>query len=382
MTQKIPKPETPQPETPKKETEDKIPRSVHTSNFPKILKDLGISLAISTYQAGKVIMLRENQGKLNTHFRLFKEPMGLAVKPGRMALGTKYEVREFRNMPAVAKELEPVGKHDACYVTHTIQMTGDIDVHEMAWANNQLWIVNTRFSCLCTLDNENNFVPRWKPKFIQALTPNDQCHLNGLGIVGDRPKYVTALGATDTKAGWRENKANGGILIDVASNAIVMSGLSMPHSPRWWRDRLWLLESGKGSLAIADLKAGKLQTVINLPGFTRGIDFYGNLAFIGLSQVRETATFSGIPIVEKMDERNCGVWVVDLNSGKTIAFMKFEQGVQEIFSVQVLPNIRFPEIIDEDREMAEKYEEILCNYFSFSPRILAQINHIDSPEVS
>lgn len=380
MTEETPKPETPEQQTPEKESEDKTPRSIHTSNFPNILKELGISLAISTYQAGKVIMLRENEGKLNTHFRLFKEPMGLAVKGNRMALGTKYEVREFRNMSAVAKQLEPVGKHDACYVPHIIHVTGDIDVHELAWAKNQLWIVNTRFSCLCTLDNENSFVPRWKPKFIKALTPNDHCHLNGLAIVGDRPKYVTALGATDTKAGWRENKANGGVLVDVESNEIVMSGLSMPHSPRWWRDRLWVLESGKGSLAIADLKAGKLKTVINLPGFTRGIDFYGNLAFIGLSQVRETAAFSGIPIVEKMEERNCGVWVVDLNSGKAIAFMKFEQGVEEIFSVQVLPNIRFPEIIDEDPELAEKYEEILCNSFSLSPKILAQIKDIESPQ--
>ena len=27
----------------------------------------------------------------------------------------------------------------------------------------ELWLVNTRFSCLATLDHEHSFVPRWRP---------------------------------------------------------------------------------------------------------------------------------------------------------------------------------------------------------------------------
>ena len=81
----------------------------------------------------------------------------------------------------------------------------------------------------------------------------------------------------------------------------------MPHSPRWYQGKLWVLESGQGSLALVDLQRGTWQTVAQVPRFTRGLDFCGPLAFIGLSQVRETAVFSGIPLVERLKERTCGV---------------------------------------------------------------------------
>ncbi|MFQ6048485.1 MAG: TIGR03032 family protein, partial [Phycisphaerae bacterium] len=227
--------------------------------------------------------------------------------------------------------------------------TGDIFAHEMAFAGADLWIANTRFSCLCTLDRRYSFVPRWMPPFVSQLLPEDRCHLNGLAMVAGRPKYVTALGRCDEPGGWRDSKAAGGVLIDVQSGEVIAQGLSMPHSPRWHDDRLWIEESGEGSLATVDQATGKLQLVARLPGFTRGLDFFGPLAFVGLSQIRQSALFSGIPITERLQERVCGVYVVDLRSGKTLALLRFEDQVQEIFAVQVLPGIRFPELIHDDR---------------------------------
>jgi len=191
---------------------------------------------------------------------------------------------------------------------------------------------------------------------VTALAPQDRCHLNGMAMVNGRPKYVTALGETDTPGGWRENKRDGGILMDVETNEVLLRRLSMPHSPRWYGDRLWLLESGEGSLALVDLDAGTWRTVAQLPGYTRGIDFVGPLAFIGLSQVRETAIFSGIPIVERLKERICGVWVVNIQTRQTVAFLRFEEGVQEIFAVQVLRGVRFPEIMEwGDERLSHSY---------------------------
>ena len=180
-------------------------------------------------------------------------------------------------------------------------------------------MVNTRFCCLCTLDPDHSFYPRWRPPFVSAFAPEDRCHLNGLAMVDGRPQYVTALGETDTAGGWRANKARGGILMDVETNEILLRGLSMPHSPRLVSGKLWVLESGEGSLAVVDLEQRTWQTVAQVPGFTRGIDFVGPLAFIGLSQVRESAVFSGIPLVERLSERTCGVWVVHIETGQTVA---------------------------------------------------------------
>ena len=329
-------------------------RSVHTSNFPHILNQLGISLVVSTYQAGKLIVLRADGEYINTHFRMFAKPMGVAADRHKIAIGCNSQIWELNNVPAVAAKVQPKGKHSACYLPRQSHVTGDIDIHEMEWGgtdNSNLWFINTRFSCLCTLDKNYSFVPRWRPKFVTALTPEDRCHLNGLGMVNNQPRYVTALGETDTPGGWRANKANGGILIDITTNEIISRGISMPHSPRWYQDRLWVLESGQGSLSWCDRQYGKLSTVTTLPGFTRGIDFYGSLAFIGLSQVRETAVFSGLPLTQRLSERICGVWVVNIETGETVAFLKFEDAVQEIFAVRVLPNTPFPEIIDWDEQL-------------------------------
>jgi uncharacterized protein (TIGR03032 family) len=332
-------------------------RSVHTGNFGGILQELGISLLVSTYQAGKLVVLRPNErGGINTHFRNFARPMGLAAAGDRLALGTAVEVWEFHNLPAVARQLDPPGSHDACFLPRSSHVTGDVQIHEMAWAGAELWFVNTRFSCLCTRDPVYSFVPRWRPAFVSALAPEDRCHLNGLGVRDGRVRYVTALGETDARAGWRANKKDGGILIDVASGEVLARRLSMPHSPRWHDGRLWVLESGTGGLGVVDPATGKYQAAASLPGFTRGLDFYGPLAFVGLSQVRETAVFSGIPITERPAERNCGVWVVDLRSGQTVAFLRFEEAVQEIFAVQVLPGKRYPDVIhDELKWLAESF---------------------------
>jgi uncharacterized protein (TIGR03032 family) len=323
--------------------------SVFTSNLPEILKQLGISLAVSTYQAGKLIFVRREGDKINTHFRNFNRPMGLAVKPGRISIGCFKTIEHYQNVPALIPRLETPAPHDACYVPRHSLETGSIDIHEMAWGTGAaLWIVNTRFSCLSTLDTENSFHPRWRPKFVSGLSPEDRCHLNGLGMVNGKPAFATALGVTDEPGGWRVNKRDGGIVMDVVRNRIIHRGLSMPHSPRWYKNRLWMLESGKGTLVSFDPQTLKKQEVARMPGFTRGLDFAGPLAFIGLSQVRETATFSDFPLLEEMEERICGVYVCDIRNGQVIGFIRFEGDVEEIFAVQVLHNTAFPELLEKD----------------------------------
>src|SRR3954451_16952538 len=148
-------------------------------------------------------------------------------------------------MPAAAANIERAGSHDACFLPRNRHVTGDIAVHELAFAGGELWVVTTAFSCLATLDAEHSSGPRWTPPFISSLAPEDRCHLNGMAVVDDRVAFVTALGRSDTPAGWRDGKAAGGVLIDVASKEVAVAGLSMPHSPRWHDGRLWLLESGR-----------------------------------------------------------------------------------------------------------------------------------------
>jgi uncharacterized protein (TIGR03032 family) len=338
-------------------TEEPTPslRAVHTPNFPALLRQVGASLLVTTYQAGKLVIVRDEGDHLNAHFRVFQAPMGMALDGDRLAVGTTIQVWEYVNVPAVAARLDPPGRHDACFLPRSSHITGNIQIHEMAWgAEGALWVVNTRFSCLCTLDRSASFVPRWRPSFVSALEPSDRCHLNGLGMVDGKPKYVTALGETDEPSGWRENKASGGVLIDVDSGEVITRGLSMPHSPRWYAGRLWVCESGAGTLGFIDPNTGKYEPVAEMPGFTRGLDFVGNFAFVGLSQVRESAVFSGIPITQRLTEaeRTCGVCVIDLTTGQVVALLRFETGVQEVFAVTMLGR-RYPDLINEDETLLE-----------------------------
>lgn len=338
-------------------------RYTQSDSFVALLNALRATLLVSTYQANKLLAVRVADSGISTLVRTFDRPMGLAVDGSRLAVGTRKEVWFLRDAPDIAPRLEPVGLHDACFLPRLCHVTGDIGVHEMAWARpiagrlspcereqKELWIVSTRFSCLATLDPDYSFVPRWRPPFITAIAAEDRCHLNGLAIVGGQPKFVTALGTTDTRDGWRADKPRGGCIIDVNSGEFVTRGLSMPHSPRWHDGKLWVLESGKGGLSVVDLMSGKCETVAKLPGFTRGLALAGPYAFLGLSKIRPTSAMDGVPLAEHREQLRCGVAVVDLRTGQTVATVDFQTAVEEIFDVQLLAGSRFPEVVGFQKE--------------------------------
>lgn len=317
-------------------------RHEYTQSLPPLLSQLGVSLLVSTYQAGKVAAVGVTEGDLTLSYHNFERAMGLAVKPEAIAIAARAQVWFLQAAHELSGRVEPSGRYDACFLTRSSHFMGEIQAHELAWAGNDLWLVNTAFGCLCTLDGRHSFVPRWRPPFISGLAAEDRCHLNGLAMADGAPKYVTALAETDTPQGWRPNKVRSGCLIDVASGQTVARGFAMPHSPRVHRGRVWMLHSGAGQLVLVDPSNGKAETVTELPGYTRGLALFDRFAFVGLSKIRETSTFGGMPIAERRPELKCGVGVVDLGTGRLVAHLEFVTGVEEIFDVQVLPGTRNP----------------------------------------
>src|SRR5262245_27589309 len=123
-----------------------------SDSFVALLHELKASPLVSTYQANKLLAVRATRDGLSTHVRTFDKPMGLAVDARRLAIGTRKEVWFLRNAPDIAPRIEPAGQHDACFVPRSSHVTGDIGIHEIAWAGDELWLVSTRFSCLATLN--------------------------------------------------------------------------------------------------------------------------------------------------------------------------------------------------------------------------------------
>ncbi len=333
-------------------TGEKTPQTI-SFNYPdslvKMLEQSGITLVISTYQSGKILLVGQEGGKLDIRYKDFLRPMGMTTHDRSLWAGMGHSLWHFQNLSTAAPRVDKEKPFTACYLPFNIHFTGDIDIHEMAFSD-RLYFINTKFSCLCVNDGANSFVPVWKPPFISDLSPVDKCHLNGLGMRDGRPKYVTLLGKTDDPMGWRAHKASGGMLMDIDTNEALAEGLCMPHSPRWHQDGIWFLESGKGALCRLDPDTGTVTEKSRVPGFTRGFELINELAFIGVSKVRESSTFSGLPVT-RLPRRICGVWVVDIHTGRELTFIEFTTGVDEIFSVCVLPH-RMMELADFQSPLA------------------------------
>lgn len=319
----------------------------HSPGLPEVLERAGCSLLVSTYQAGQVVAIGVADGQLNLAFRRFEKAMGIAVGADEVAVGGKDQVWLLRDYAGLSGQLAPPGRFDRCWLPRTSYVTGPIACHEVVWGRTQagepdLWVVNTRFSCLAGLDDRHSFVPRWRPPFVSALANEDRCHLNGVALRDGAPAYVTVMARSDEAGGWRADRNRTGTVLDVASGEVVTTGLAMPHSPRWYDGSLLVLNSGYGRLERVDLVSGQREVIATVPGYARGLAVHGGLAFVGLSRIRETTTFGGSPIAAYHDQLLCGVGVIDLATGATVATLQFDNGVEEIFDVQVVPGARCP----------------------------------------
>jgi uncharacterized protein (TIGR03032 family) len=325
----------------------------HSTGLPDLLHEARCSLLVSTYQAGQVVAVGVADGQLTFSFRRFDHAMGLALGTDRLAVAGKGQVWMLRDHSELAPAMAPPGVHDRCWLPRSSIVTGGIQCHEIAWGTTStgepdLWMVNTRFSCLAGLDPGFSFVPRWRPPFISGLAAEDRCHLNGLAMRDGSPAFVTVMARSDTAGGWRERRNDTGTVLDVATGETVTTGLAMPHSPRWRQDRLYVLNSGWGRLETVDLHTGDRDVVATFPGYARGLAIHDGLAFVGLSRIRETTTFGGTPLAPYHDQLKCGVGVVDLSSGATVGTLEFATGVEEIFDVQVVPGSRSPTFGDSE----------------------------------
>jgi uncharacterized protein (TIGR03032 family) len=319
----------------------------YSALFPEVLAEAGCSLLVSTYQAGQLVAVGTADEELVFSFRGFDRAMGIAVGSDAIAVAGKGQIWLLRDHSELAAEIAPAGRYDKCWLPRSSSVTGAIQCHEIAWGTTDsgepdLWLVNTLFSCLAGLDPRYSFVPRWRPRFISELAAEDRCHLNGLAMRDGAPAFVTVMARTDEPGGWRKARNDSGAVLDVASGEAVTTGLAMPHSPRWHDGNLFVLNSGMGRLEHVDLATGRREAVAAVPGYARGLAFHHDLAFVGLSRIRETAIFGGAPIADYHDQLKCGVGVIELSTGNTVATLQFATGVEEIFDVQTVPGARCP----------------------------------------
>jgi uncharacterized protein (TIGR03032 family) len=313
--------------------------------FPAWLAEQRLSLAFTTYQAGKLFLVGlRPDGRLAVVERTFNRAMGLCVHDRQLYLATLYQLWRFDDA------LEPGQAHhdhDRLYVPQLAWTTGDLDVHDLAVdGQGRVVFVNTLFSCLAEPSPGYSFAPLWQPPWITRLAAEDRCHLNGLALVAGRPGFATAVSRGDAAEGWRDRRRDGGVVARVPDGEVVLDGLSMPHSPRWHDGRLWLLDSGRGWLGHLDADRGAFERVAFCPGYARGLALHGSFAVVGLSKPRGNRTFGGLELDEALRARDaearCGLLVVDLRTGDAVHSLRIEGVVEELYDVAVLPGARRP----------------------------------------
>jgi len=313
--------------------------------FTSWMAEQKVSIAFTTYQTGKLFLIGlKPDGNLSVFERTFNRCMGLHATEQTLYMSSLYQLWRFENSIPAGQNYNG---YDKLYVPQLAYTTGDIDVHDIAVdGDGKVVFVNTLFGCLATVSETHSFKPIWKPPFISKLAAEDRCHLNGLAMENGKPAYVTCVSQSDINDGWRDRRRDGGIVMDVRTNEVVASGFSMPHSPRVYRDKLWLMDSGNGYFGYVDRKTGKFEQVAFCPGYMRGLSFHGDFALAGLSRPRGNKTFSDLNLDNELKKRDAearsGIQVIDIRSGDIVNWLRIEGIVEELYDVVILPNVIRP----------------------------------------
>ncbi len=329
--------------------------SVDTSRgFSKWLASQNVSLALTTYQVGKIIFFgTDENGALWTFNRNIGRCLGLSADASGFWVSSDTQLYRFTN--AIRPGERGPGGADAFFTPRMSFFTGDLDIHDVGLARSgQPIFVNTLFNCLARPSATHSFAPVWKPPFISRFAAEDRCHLNGLAMRDGQPAFVTAVSTSDVYDGWRGHRRDGGVLIDVASGAVVCSGLSMPHSPRWHNGRVWLHNSGAGEFGSVNLSSGRFEPLAFCPGYLRGLDFIGDVAVACLSLPRGNKTFSGLALEDRLAadkiEARCGLYFIDLKTGDIVHSVILGGLVTELYDVSVLRGVRQPAALGPSSE--------------------------------
>lgn len=324
------------------------PQLLPSPGFGEWLAQHNGSLIFSTYQSSRVFFLSPGAGGETVGLeRIVGSAMGLAVTPSALWIANKEQAWRFSNVGPCTVEDEP---RQAVYMPRKGYFLGACDTHDIAAGavfqghQYELVFINTLYSCIAAIDPHHCFRPLWKPDFITALSPEDRCHLNGLGLHDGEVAYVTLCGRFDTPIGWKAVKNGGGLVMDVRSGEVLCEGLSMPHSPRWHNGRLWLLNSGNGDFGYVE--NGRFIPVALCAGFARGLCFVDNYAVIGLSRLRDNTFASGMAVKERLERarilQRCGLIIIDLNTGQTVHWLTIDGSISELYDVAFLPGVTRP----------------------------------------
>lgn len=344
--------------------------------FTQFLSKNKLGLVICSYKSNKLFSLGttfnsdSNMTILSFRMASINRVMSTCFDKKRNILhvGAQLCVSTFYNNGHSKSDFPYLTDFDTTFKEKSVNIVNDLDIHNICIdTNGKSYFCSPLFSCVCELSDTHSLKVFWQPPWISKIASEDRCHLNGVCCGSDGiPQYVTSVSRTDIISGWRECKTTGGCVYDIINNKLICKNLSMPHSPVWYNDKLWLLESGTGyfgyidfSTTVTDKDEETYHPFIKqvfLPGFIRGLSFYEKYAVVGCSVDRHEKTFMGLELNTTMKDKKilakCGIYIINIENMNISHNFTFNENtkndIDEIYDVTIIPNCTRHDIITRD----------------------------------
>ena len=268
-------------------------------------------------------------------------PSGLAVDPRTHVI----HIASTRN-PNVVFDLAPAvatgerGAHAVATPRKARYYPGRLYLHDLAFVGDRLYGNAVGCNSVVLLRDDATWEHAWWPRAVEQGKDRafERNHLQMNSIAAGSDLESSFFSASAERIGARKPGHKNfpvdrrGVIFSGRTREPIVRGLTRPHSARLHWDALWVDNSGYGE--VGRVENGVFEPVTKLPGWTRGLGFAGDVAFVGISRV--LPRFS--QYAPGLDQRKsqCGIHAIDMNTGSTLASLTWPEGNQ-IFAIESVP---------------------------------------------
>lgn len=318
--------------------------------LPNWLNENKCNIAISSYNSHFIFTIGlDDKDQPFLYCKSAPRAMGICYKNNELIASSLGNITTYTNRGELKDNV--YGIFDKNFVPNTTIHRQDVDIHDICKTDDgEIYYISAMFSCICKPSKDNKtFEVYWKPPWISKLAAEDRCHLNGLCCIDGKPRFVSSICQGDIVKTWQEkSRVKQGIIYDLENEEIYCEGLSHPHSPRWYNNKLWLLNSGTGYFGHVEDK--KFVEKVFIPGFIRGLAFHNNFAVVTTSLDRHNKDFEEYELGDNLEKKGtkgkCGIWIINMESFDIIHNFEFKGDVRELYDTVIIPECRRVRVMD------------------------------------
>lgn len=312
----------------------------------ELLSASGITLLVTREYEHLVMAIGLADAEPFVTFMPMPHPSGIAVDRdrGRVFVASTRnpnQLYEFRpvsgSLPRLDVAVEaPDGR--PLLPAHSSFYPGCLYLHDLAFVGRELYGNAVGQNAVVRLAEQAAADPVWWPRCVEQsgapVLGQNHIQLNSIAA-GETLKTSYFSASSDTIAERRPGDPKypvdkRGVIFSGTTREPVVRGLTRPHSARLSNGALWVLNSGYGELCQCDSRGSGYTAVTKAPGWTRGLCFRDNLAFVGTSRV--IPRFRSYAPGLDLDASVCGVHAVDLDTGQIRGGLVWPAGNQ-VFAV-------------------------------------------------